>query len=224
MGNNFLMVRVLKECNWTCSYCEYKSNGIIPDEGKAIEIFEKHKDTLTHITGGEPGLLSQKFWDHVFNYKKVGVLTNGLFIKKGYYEKYKDKLTHLYVHVTPELNVPIHPTILKVIRNKDPIVEPSIVIHRKNTSLIKGFLKKFSDIHFNITMSGTQFYPDMGYNITDKDTAIAIIDQLKDFPQYNHFIPKLFKAITSDNWNLCFIPKGRVDKCSECPVKCWVDI
>jgi len=218
------MVRVLKECNWNCSYCEYKSSGVIPDENKAIAIFEKHKDVLTHITGGEPGLLSEKFWKHVFNYKKVGVLTNGLFIKKKKKKKFHDRLTHLYIHVTPELDSPIHPRILKVIHKGDPMVEPSIVIHRKNISLVKDFLNKYHDIHFNITMSGSQFYPDMGYNITDKDTAISLIDQLKDFPKYSHFIPKLLKAITSNNWNLCFIPDDQVDRCSECPVKCWVDV
>lgn len=224
MSNKFLMVRVLKECNWKCSYCEYAGNTAIPDEEEAIRIFDRHKDKLTHITGGEPGLLSEKFWDHVFNIRKVGVLTNGLFIKKGYYEKYHDRLTHLYVHVTPELDNDINPLTLKTISKGDPIVEPSIVIHKKNVNLIKNFLNKYSEIDFNITMSGTQFYPDMGYNITDKNTALSIIDILKEFPKYSHFVPKLLKAILSDNWNLCFIPNERVDKCDTCPVKCWIDV
>lgn len=224
MSKKFLMVRVLKECNWTCSYCEYKSMGVLPDEENALEIFEKHKDRLTHITGGEPGLLSEKFWTHVFNYRKVGVLTNGLFIKKGYYKQFHDRISHLYIHVTPELDIPIHPSIYKILVSGDTIVEPSIVIHKRNTHLIKEFLTKYSEIEFNITFSGTQFYPDMGYNITEKGVALAIIDQLKDLPKYKHFLPKLFKAIVTDNWNLCFIPSVRVDKCSECPVKCWVDV
>jgi len=62
------------------------------------------------------------------------------------------------------------------------------------------------------------------YNITDKYTALAIIDILKEFPKYNHFVPKLLKAIISDHWNLCFIPNDRVDKCVDCPVKCWIDV
>jgi len=218
------MVRVLKECNWKCSYCEYAGNNHIPDEEEAIAIFDKYKDIVTHITGGEPGLLSDKFWNHVFNTRSVGVLTNGLFIKKGYYEKYHSKLSHLYVHVSPELDMNIDPTTLKILRNGDPIVEPSFVIHKKNTHLIKDFLNKYSDLDFNITMSGTQFYPDMGYNITDKGTALAIIDKLRDFPQYSPFVTKLLKAITSNHWNLCFIPSVMVDKCTECPVKCWVDV
>jgi len=224
MGNKFLMVRVFKECNWKCSYCEYAGNHILPDEDNAIEIFDKYKDKLTHITGGEPGLLSERFWDHVFDTRKVGVLTNGLFIKKGYYEKYHDRITHLYVHVTPELDKDINPNTLRVLLNGDPIVEPSIVIHKKNIHLVKDFLNKYSNLEFNITFSGTQFYPDMGYNITEKGTALAVIDQLKDFPQYTQFIPKLLKAITSNNWNLCFIPNERVDKCDACPVKCWIDV
>ena len=224
MENKFLMVRVLEECNWTCSYCEYKSSGIIPDEDKAIAIFDKHKDKLTHITGGEPGLLSERFWDHVFNTRSVGVLTNGLFIKKGYFKKYRDKINHLYIHVSPELDVPIHPSILKIIRSGDAVVEPSIVVHKKNIPLIRKFLEKYSDIEFNITMSGSQFYPDRGYNITDKDTAISIIDQLRGLPPYQQFITSLLKAITSNHWNLCFIPKVKVDKCGDCPVKCWIDV
>lgn len=223
MSNKFLMVRVLTECNWKCSYCEYSRCLSIPDENKAIEIFEKHKSTLTHITGGEPGLLSEKFWDHVFNYKKLGVLTNGLFITKGYYSKYHNRLNHLYVHATPELDISISEKVLDVLKSGDPIVEPSIVVHKQNINLIKPFLEKYKDISFNITMSGTQFYPDRGFNINTKEDALEIIKQLKDFPQYNSFVVKLLKAISSNNWNLCFITEGVV-KCSECPVKCWVDV
>jgi len=222
MASKFLMARVLEECNWKCTYCEYCDNDIHPDEDKAIAIFEKYKDRLTHITGGEPGLLSERFWDHVFNTRRVGVLSNGLFIQKGYYEKYHDRLDHLYIHVTPELNNAISPSTLKVIRSKDPIVEPSFVIHKKNIHMVRDFLNKYNDIDFNITISGAQFYPDRGYNITERESALKVIEQLKDFPKYNRIIGRLLKAITSDHWNLCFIPDVKVDKCSECPVKCWI--
>ena len=224
MSNKFLMVRVLKECNWTCPYCEYSQNNNPPDEDSAIEIFDKYKDVITHITGGEPGLLSTRFWDHVFNTRSVGVLTNGLFITKGYYDKYRDKVTHLYVHATPELDIDISPKVLQLLRTNDPKVEASVVIHKRNTHLIKNFIKKYPEIEFNITMSGSQFYPDIGFNITDRKTALEVIEQLKDFPQYAHFIPKLIKAITSNDWNLCFIPNTKVVRCGECPVKCWVDV
>lgn len=222
MANKFLMARVLEECNWKCTYCEYCDTDIVPDEDKAIAIFDKYKDKLTHITGGEPGLLSERFWDHVFSTRKVGVLSNGLFIKKGYYEKYHDRLDHLYIHVVPELNNDINPTTLEVLRRYDPIVEPSFVIHKRNIPLVRDFINKYPDIEFNITISGTQFYPDRGYNITEKGSALAVVDQLRGFPQYKQLVTKLLKAITSDHWNLCFIPDVKVDKCADCPVKCWI--
>ena len=221
--SKFFMVRVLEECNWKCEYCTYKTNNSSPNDLKAIELFEEHKNRLTHITGGEPGLLSDTFWSHVFSSRKVGVLTNGLFIKKGYYKKYHDRLTHLYIHVVPELNFDISPEVLEVIKSRDPIVEPSIVVHSKNISLIKNFLDKYKDIEFSMTLSGTQFSPDIGYTISDKKTALSIIKVLKDYPQYKGIVNNLFKAILTNSWNLCFIPNIPVTSCDTCPMKCWVN-
>ena len=224
MSKKFLRVCVLTECNWKCNYCKYSKSNLIPDENKALKIFEKYKDILTHISGGEPGLLSNKFWDHVFNTKKVGVITNGLFILKGYYKKYQDKITNIKVHATPELNKDINPNILKIIREKYPNMETNIVIHKRNINLIKPFLKKYPDIEFKIIFSGTQVYPGFGNNIDNKITVISLIDRLRELPQYSYLIPKLLKAISSNNWNLCLIPENSVANCNECFEKCWIDV
>lgn len=216
----FLMLRVLTACNWKCSYCEYGhlTNQKIDDD-LAIKIFEENKEQTTHITGGEPGLLSEKFWDYAFGVKPLGVITNGTFIKRGFYEKYKDQVTNLYIHATQELDRDIDPEILEFMRkNKNPKFELSFVIHSRNIPLIKNFLDKYSDIVFNITMSGEQFSQNSYYNIT-REPALEIIDVLKDYPRYSYFKNKLFLAIVRDNWNLCFMSKEK--SCLTCTNKCW---
>lgn len=217
---NFLMLRVLTSCNWKCHYCEY---GHLThqkiDDDLAIKIFEENKEETTHITGGEPGLLSEKFWDYVFGVKPLGVITNGTFIKRGYYEKYKDRITHLYIHAVQELDEDIDPEILEfVCNNKNPNFEISFVIHKHNIPLIKSFLEKYNDIVFNITMSGEQFSQNSHYHL-DRESALRVIAVLKDFPRYSYFKNKLFLAIIRDNWNLCFMSKEK--SCLTCKSKCW---
>jgi len=215
------MLRVLTTCNWKCSYCEYGvTTGQKIDDDLAIKIFEENKDITTHITGGEPGLLGEKFWDYAFGVKPLGVITNGTFIKRGYYEKYKDRVTHLYIHAAQELDKDIDPEILEFMRkNTNPKFEISIVIHSRNILLIKSFLEKYHDITFNITMSGEQFSQDSGYNINNKKTALEIIEVLKEFPKYSYFSNKLFLAIVRKNWNLCFM--SQASSCETCSTKCW---
>lgn len=214
------MLRVLTACNWRCSYCEYgRSPSSNIDDDMALDIFNKNKDVVTHITGGEPGLLSEKFWDKAFSYKPLGVITNGTFIKRGYYEKYQDRVSGLYVHAVQELDHDIDPVILDFFKNnKDPRNEISFVVHRRNTSLIKTFLDKYSDILFKITMSGDQFSNNTLYNL-DRESALEVISVLKDYPQYQKYVNKLFLAIVKNNWNLCFMSQEK--SCLTCNNKCW---
>ncbi len=98
------------KCDEQCNYCNIFKRGI-PDieltPSLLIElssIFNQiHSDKETiMLTGGEPGLLSEPYLDMLFEIipqQQVSIFTNGLFIKKGYSERYKHKIVYHVIHL-----------------------------------------------------------------------------------------------------------------------------
>ena len=98
---NSVCIAFLTQCNWRCKYCIASNNSIPIDEdaiySKLYPI--RHKLEKLWISGGEPGLLSDDFWSKLLesiNFK-LKVCTNGTFITRGHYVKYRDRISNLMI-------------------------------------------------------------------------------------------------------------------------------
>jgi hypothetical protein len=52
------------------------------------------------ITGGEPGMANEFTLNPIFYFcnQKIDIVTNGLFIEKGYYDKYRERIGTIYLN------------------------------------------------------------------------------------------------------------------------------
>jgi MoaA/NifB/PqqE/SkfB family radical SAM enzyme len=106
--DGFLSIIVTTSCNYRCPYCVLEKNTGIDLDIKyddnfniknlnLLDNYDFDKLIKVNILGGEPGLLSRKDLDSIFNYfknknvpnSKIRILTNGLFLEK-YLNYYKD--------------------------------------------------------------------------------------------------------------------------------------
>lgn len=206
---NEFCIGLHSHCNWNCDYCIAKNNQILYSEEQILSEIEpiKHKLKSVYLSGGEPGILSDDFWYklfHMTNYK-LAICTNGTFIKKDYHNKYKKHIRELYIHCVSELDKNIDKDILNIIRNKQSyIVTPTIVAHNKNSHLIYDFLKRYSDITFNILFTDSSFktfHTDDPYEYPIQEEAcMELFKALSKFKQYSQYTNYLIKGIVKNNF------------------------
>ncbi len=141
-----LTLFLTEQCNRKCKYCDigvskkrYKS-GLIHIK-KYCEIISDMKEIDTVVlTGGEIGLMSETILDFIFETlkdKHIHINTNGTFIKKGYYKKYKEYINEVMYHPVSEIDQDIELFPLFPVKYHFPV-------HKKNIHLLSDFLDKNS--------------------------------------------------------------------------------
>jgi len=143
-------VSLTEICNWQCSYCDFpKLNKpkSAPIE-RVLEYFDMLKEATGHdqtieygLEGGEIGILSQDYLDQVFAHdltETYTICTNGLFMERGYHERYKDKIHYILYHTQPEItNNCIIPDFIY-----DPSIKVEYALVITKTNLYDGTLEK----------------------------------------------------------------------------------
>lgn len=95
-------------CNKRCNYCDipdirYPKDSITEFIETYLPMIDKHNFESYTLTGGEPAKSHNV--DLVFDIitKPIKVNTNGLFIEKGYFDKYYDQIDELSIHPICEM-------------------------------------------------------------------------------------------------------------------------
>lgn len=137
-------------CNWKCEYCDFTKKGerkVAPIE-QVLEAFALIKEVTGgdkgiefSLEGGEIGTLSEEYLDQVFNSglaDTYAICTNGLFMERGYHERYKDKIHYILYHVTPDLtddyNFPVYEVAPNITQHY------TIVVTKENIDHLDGLL------------------------------------------------------------------------------------
>lgn len=115
--NKQYYISYTENCDWKCSYCDFptlEKCKTAPVEF-AIEAMDILKEATGHdhmieygLEGGELGVLSTEYLDKVFEHDLADTYvtcTNGLFMKRGYHERYADKLHYVLHHVQPDITI-----------------------------------------------------------------------------------------------------------------------
>lgn len=206
---NEFCIGLHSHCNWNCPYCIAKNNELPLDEDEILEEIYKIRHLLksVYLSGGEPGILSDYFWDKIFEMTddKLAICTNGTFIHKDFHLKYFNKIREIIVHCVQELNQNIHPKILDFIRNFPRHTDvANIVVHRQNSHLLYEFLKKYKDIHFSIFFTDSSFVPfhtteEYNYPI-DAESCMEIFKVLVKIGGYSNLTSNLMKALIKNDF------------------------
>ena len=139
-----------EQCNRNCQYCDIgtskqRNKPALYYIKKFIPLIAKN-DNITQIalSGGEIGLLNETTLDFIFENLKNKLLhvnTNGTFIRKGYYKKYKQYINEIMFHPISEID--------KEIKEIPPFpVVYHFPVHKLNIHLLAKFLDKYSFIEF----------------------------------------------------------------------------
>lgn len=145
-----------EKCSWECGYCDFpcKTDPTTAPIEYVEEIFEMIKRVTNRdqsieysLEGGEIGLLSEEYLDRMFAVDMAdtyNIATNGLFMKKGYHEKYIDKIHYLLYHVMPEIE--LGKPIVEY-DTQDALCYYTFVIHKNNLDILDEFLKENAHIN-----------------------------------------------------------------------------
>ena len=215
---NDICIGLHSKCNWSCKYCVARWTDAEIDEDRIITQLLQIKDKLETlwISGGEPGLLSVQFWDYLFYEIKtpLSICTNGTFILRGYYDRYKSKIRRIMLHCVEEIDQDIHPKLLDFIRNSNVEKLVNFVVHKENVHLIKSFLDKYPDIKFDINFADQTFYEinkkykkDYEFAL-DRESVLKVITQLSKFRSYGRYTTFLTKMLIRNDFS-CLNPWSR---------------
>jgi len=144
-----------EKCNLNCFYCDIGQlkNQRDPNPELLYHYFPKinGRDDIVRkytLTGGEPALAPYEMLEYIFtnicNCQIIQVNTNGLFITKGYFDKWYSKITYVGYHSCIEVGEDIDPYIEDC---KITIYQP---IHRKSMHLVKDMCRRYSKLKFNL--------------------------------------------------------------------------
>jgi organic radical activating enzyme len=141
---------ITEKCNLKCKYCDIPLQKDHLDCNKELllkylPILDTYDFDCYTLTGGEPGL--SEYVDDFFKIitKPVKVNTNGIFFKRGFYEKYYDKIQEVGYHLLKNPGEPVPDSTL--LRDKKIILY--IPFDNYNWFLIPKMIEDNPDIIFN---------------------------------------------------------------------------
>jgi len=187
-------ISLTQKCNWKCWYCDHpKINNPQTvdldyfDEFAEIFLKAKGKSNIeVSLEGGEIGLLDSKTLDHVFDAnlsETHTITTNGLFMKKGYHDTYKDKIHHILYHVVPEMDDKFDFPRYEF----DPSIHVlyTMVIHKGNIKYLDKFLDYNKDCAFlpHFLQPRTD-----SLQFMKKEDFIEIYNIVKDKPNFEPYV------------------------------------
>lgn len=202
--DRWVWISLTQKCNWRCWYCDHPK--ISNPQTVSLDYFNefceqflaaKGKSNIeVSLEGGEIGLLSEDYLDVVFASglsDTYTITTNGLFMKKDYHTKYKDKIHHILYHVTPEMNE----TLTFPRYDFDPSIQVlyTMVVHKNNIKFLDDFLTYNKDVIFlpHYLQPRTD-----NLNFMNKNDFQQIYDIMKDKPNIeDHMKLRLLDIIHS---------------------------
>ena len=165
-----------EKCNWNCYYCGIPE---IQDPQEIQELDEKQIRILTSLRkvstskdlfileGGEIGLVPETVIERVLcvlEGRKIIIDTNGLFIEKGYFEKFYNKIFQVYYHLVED---PCQDQQVKIC--KDPKILNGIV---GEPDCLYNFIQSHPEVFFHYIGVETK-NKDFSYS-EHKDTFVKI--------------------------------------------------
>ncbi len=160
MGIKSLAFFVTERCQYSCEYCDiphikHPKDYDVVTFLRYINMINKYPLDHITITGGEPGLLPEHRLEMLFDNieHNININTNGEFIRRGYYDRWKDRISMIDYHVS-EAN--LHPGFLYDIdtsmRNdcEFPKGRYVLVAHRENQEFIELMEMDYPGIDFHI--------------------------------------------------------------------------
>lgn len=165
--NKYRIVLFLSEkCNKQCYYCDIGQNPKQKDIKKEsfFNFFPlinmngmKYNYENYTITGGEPGLVDVDVFDFFFKEKCKGIHTNintnGLFIEKGYFDKFYDKIDKIGLH--PYVDIDEIPKELRC----DPKIIIYQPIYKNKIDKIEEFCKNHNNFLINLIPYVQKYQP-----------------------------------------------------------------
>lgn len=196
---------LLERCNWSCKYCYDDRKKFIIDEPRILKelLAMKHLISTQALSGGEPGLLSEWFWDQLFSQiDTAAIYTNGTFVLKGYADKYAKQIREVMIHCVEELDQEINPKIIDYTKRAKQCIF-SIVIHNDNVHLLDNFLKKYKQFDFRLFFADDYHVADMHIPRSlalTKESAEKVLKVLNQYTTYAPYSNQLIKGIISGNY------------------------
>jgi len=200
-----------QKCSWDCWYCDFpkiQSPNHAPIE-YVLEVFDMIKEVTSRdqsieysLEGGEIGLFNESYLDQVFASglgDTYNIATNGLFMKKGYHERYHDKVHYLLYHVQPELNeqfsVQQYPT--------DILTYYTFVITKGNLPILAEVLKKCEVLDSYVLPHILQ--PRVpGLDLLTKEDFLIMYDILKASPiikpDFTERVQRIISRLDDTKW------------------------
>lgn len=182
----YICLRCLSRCNWDCPYCtdltgmKYK----LPDENIILNKIDQiinfcGNNHIYEISGGEPTLLSQNFFNNLLSLKKKYSCKFKLFTNGTDFNKVPNDLFDIIIyHITEEISKGIDVEKLDMVKQRFKCVNKVVIVHRYNLEYLEEFVKKYKDLDIYYIISDTN---DRTWNL-DLD---QIIQCIKIFRKYN---------------------------------------
>ena len=170
-----LVLFLTEECDKNCFYCDIGQ--LINPKQPNKKLIEKYfpivngRDDLFPVftlTGGEPGLVDLDILEYIFeeicDCHKIRVNTNGLFIDKGYFDRWYDKITWVGYHPNIEVkeNIPHD-----ICDEKIQIFQP---IHANNYKDVLNKCQQYPLLKFNLIpfLQKKEFNGDLDFVLSKK--------------------------------------------------------
>lgn len=199
--DNYLWISLTQKCQWKCWYCDHPSisnpQTCDKDDLKQLinvllELKDNRKDVEVLLEGGEIGLLDEDLLDLIFYSgvsDKYSITTNGLFMKRGFHNRYKDKINYILYHVAPEVEFD---TKFEYYQNGLPI-QYTAVVHKNNLQQFERLLENNVDCMFLPHFLQPRRND---LNFMDKDDFQRIYKIIKDKKNVFDFIKLRVKLIS----------------------------
>ena len=230
-----LSLFITQVCDKNCYYCDVPA--IEKPKHLNMELYRKlceyikdHDFDYLSLSGGEPGTLSVEYLDEIFKLSpfKIKVNTNGLFIRKMFHERFKDKIDHICYHLTKkDEKVDWKPTgkdyFVYVVTLFNACNIPKLKSRYKNIIFKMADIKK-NNLDFSLTPNQVSKYKDYLFevdyygleskecNVADRQIDLIEGRILKCCKSYTHspsleFNKKNLRKILEDRqcelWNAC---------------------
>ncbi len=183
-----LVLFLTEECDKNCFYCDIGQikNQQKPQKDLIYKYFPMVNGLdelfpVFTITGGEPGLIPKDIIEYIFeevcDCHKIRVNTNGLFIEKGYLDKYYDKIDWVGYHPNIEVKEDIP---LDICDEKVQLFQP---VHAKNFKDVPDKVKRYPKQKFNLIpfLQKGEFPGDYEYILSNHE-ALQLQKSVSEFP------------------------------------------
>jgi hypothetical protein len=148
-----IYITFTNKCNWKCEYCDFPSkidkSYDLKSALRTLRIIPSNIEV--YLEGGELGVMPEHELDLIFDSgiaDTYAITTNGEFLKRGYHEKYKDRIHYILYHVAPEIFG--NTEVIEYDVDESIRVDYTFVLHEGNMMHVDGILTRYPHLDFLI--------------------------------------------------------------------------